>query len=88
MHAVLRKTPDLRIGMRHIVTGYQDRSPRDHACGHAALMANGMRVCVDRNLEIPWGMTIKGLDPGPVRSYVPITTASLFDVHLLWESTP
>jgi hypothetical protein len=50
-------------------------------------MANGMRVCVDRNLEIPWGMTIKGLDPGPVRSYVLITTASFFDVHLLWEST-
>jgi hypothetical protein len=23
MHAVLRKTPDLRIGMRHIVTGYR-----------------------------------------------------------------
>jgi hypothetical protein len=68
MHAVLRKTQDLRIGMVHIVTGYQDRFPRYHACRHATPMANDMRVCVHRNLETPWGMTIKGLDPGPVRS--------------------
>jgi hypothetical protein len=84
MHAVLRRTQDLRIGMVHIVTGYQDRFPRYHACRHAALMANDMRVCVHRNLETPWGMIIKGFGAS-----VPITTASLlFDVHLLWESTP
>jgi hypothetical protein len=88
MHAVLRKTQDLRIGMCHIATGCQDRFPRHQrlpsAGVHGEQHTRGrLPKCRDRRGE--WSSKISILSLFAASVLITIACI-LFEVHLLWES--